>query len=261
MRRQPKAYQSGRGGLGGRRGFSLIELLVVIALVALLVGILLPALGRAKESAAGTVCMNAMRQVTFAALMYTDDAEGVLPSSGATAFAATGPGAGPPVVSTFDHGAWLFALEPYLSSELRAFSRCPSDLSPHFERPLPGTSHLRQVSYGANFFVSGRLTGYERFGRLANVPRPAMTSWLAELAETGDHATSDHIHAELWPTDPANKPRQQIADARHNGSANWSFLDGHARSSRVGELWRLDASSTRFRLVYSVNRFDPALSR
>ncbi len=57
------------------RGFTLIELLVVIGVIAVLLGLLFPALGRAREAARTTICLSNMRQITNAAIMYTSDHE------------------------------------------------------------------------------------------------------------------------------------------------------------------------------------------
>jgi prepilin-type N-terminal cleavage/methylation domain-containing protein/prepilin-type processing-associated H-X9-DG protein len=61
-----------------QKGFTLVELLVVIGIIAVLIGILLPALSRARESANRTACMSNMRQIATGWLMYAQENRGAL---------------------------------------------------------------------------------------------------------------------------------------------------------------------------------------
>ena len=110
-----------------RNAFTLVELLVVIALITILLAILLPVLGRAREQARRVQCASNLRQITNAWMMYADNNQGLLPAAAAK-------------IATYAHD-WLIwfkpltqakldqsALAPYVGRPLnRMLFRCPSD--------------------------------------------------------------------------------------------------------------------------------------
>jgi len=102
------------GRKASRAGFTLIELLVVIAIIALLAAMLLPALARAKAKAQLANCLSNLKQLGMTFTMYTSDNREGFPYSGRDW----------PQLPFVD---LLKLVDPYISTNGRAFFRCPAD--------------------------------------------------------------------------------------------------------------------------------------
>ena len=111
---QPDARNSQAGKPDLRRGFTLIELLVVIAIIAILIGLLLPAVQKVREAAARIKCANNLKQIGLAMHNYMDTNTGLPPNG-----IYRNPPAGAPSTSMVTVSAWsaMSRILPFIEQE------------------------------------------------------------------------------------------------------------------------------------------------
>ena len=148
----------------GRRepdGFTLIELLIVIGIIAVLISILLPALGRAREAANRVKCMSNLRQLAAAFITYASNNRGSFPGAADGYWGLT---------RTPRDTDWIYwqpgrdldqsAIAPYLGARggtMKGVLRCPSDILPPRPDVRPGATEplTYDYSYQMNFLLDG----------------------------------------------------------------------------------------------------------
>lgn len=129
-----------------RRGFTLIELLVVISIIALLIGLLLPALSRAREAAKTTACLSQMGQIIRSCSMYQDDQNDAMP----VAFPYSSRDGNSGALSNYNHGGRY----PVSGSRNTLYCVFPFDrpLNKYAHPELPrGGSECRDISQWSNY--------------------------------------------------------------------------------------------------------------
>jgi prepilin-type N-terminal cleavage/methylation domain-containing protein/prepilin-type processing-associated H-X9-DG protein len=226
----------GSGGNCAVWAFTLIELLVVIAIIAILAGLLLPSLARAKGQAHSTVCRSNLKQLGLATFLYADDHEDKLPY--AWWYNAAHDSA--------DSNNFQTLLIPYVA-QLKFHSgtntdssdfaknvfRCPTRLQEnHWRRykNYPGFANPWKISYAMNQFT---LTEYPpsvtspRTAKLGTVPNPAQTLGTVDVSYELNHP------AVVW-LGPLADGYYDIGyrhGSKHpSGHANVVYLDGHVGS-------------------------------
>ena len=225
------------------RGFTLIELLVVIAIIAILAGMLLPALSKAKAKAHNINCMSILKQLTLSWIMYADDNGGALVKNWVSSSEAwIGGDVSSMPNATNVNFIMNGKLYPYNSS--RDIYRCPVDIQvpDSLRAAIKGQKRVR--SYSMNGRMGGADASDARFGA-------ADTSWVlgakypmfkktTDIVEPSPTQAFVFIEESYLTVDdgyfavraPGDNLWQNSPTVRHGRSCELSFADGHA------EIWR-----------------------
>jgi prepilin-type N-terminal cleavage/methylation domain-containing protein/prepilin-type processing-associated H-X9-DG protein len=211
-----------------RRGFTLIELLVVIAIIAILAAILFPVFGRAREKARQTSCLSNLKQISLAAMMYTQDYDETWPVAYYYSADWSQEYAWDFHVD-WNSGSWnLGVLGPYMRNA--QINQCPSVKSlQSWGRPVTG------YAYNTSYIGHGAMEPQPVPASLGDVQSPSETALLADSAYWSTFAPvglagNNFLRSPLDPFYAAYGIGPNV-HFRHNGVANIAYCDGHAKAA------------------------------
>ena len=211
--------------LKARRAFTLIELLVVISIIALLIAILLPALGAARRSATAMQCLNHHKQLGLATQMYIDENKDLFPQP----FQDNDLGNAEKVKVL-----WFNALDSYLSDISQDYSSAsernyniykqdPVYASFGEDTGTTGGNGSRTIKMNVNF---GDLSGGSfEFHKLSSLRTPTKTvTYFDGLSRDAGLTINSGINTAFHGS-------EIDVYTRHGGSANVAFADGHVEAA------------------------------